>query len=62
MWVQMKMASANTVSDMVWSVSPIYRIRLTPARMVTICPLPVGGCDTAGVLFPVDLSVGAGVE
>ena len=30
--------------------------------MVTIGPFPGGGCDTVGVLFPVDLSVGAGVD
>ena len=30
--------------------------------MVTICPFPVGGCDPAGVLFPVDLSVVAGLD
>ena len=62
MWVEMKMASANTENDMVWSVSPKYRISITHARMVTICPFPVGGCNTAGVLFPVDLSVVAGVD
>ena len=58
------MASANTVNDMVWSVSRKYRISITPARMVTTCifPFPVGSCDTTGVLFPVDLPVVAGLD
>ena len=61
MWVQMMMASANTVDDMVWSLSPKYRISITSARMVTR-PFLVRGCDTVRVLFPVDLSVVPGVD